>query len=186
MNRLALTLLIILSLSAGCSTLDGRTTGGENPSTSNPTTPTVSPEIPSSTTDANSVPREAAQFSAKVSCDRDLQLELWRTYDTDLWTRGSIHVFYYAPSNSSIFLVTYIDGEVAGSVYQSNTDNNGIYYDGLQLELDTTFSDEHTVQIAVHRDENGNEQFESDIDRACVNNSSIVQAGPETLNFSQY
>ncbi|WP_135363141.1 hypothetical protein [Halosimplex halophilum] len=90
------------------------------------------------------------------------------------------------PSNRSLFLVTYVDGEVASTYFRADIGEEVVTADGYPLDLRRSYSGTRAVQTVVYSDRNGNGEFDRDADGPCLVDGSVVQAGPERLNFTAY
>lgn len=93
---------------------------------------------------------------------------------------------YYAPPNTSFFLVAYVDGTVRGARYETVVQDGGIVVDGAKLGLDALLSGEHVVQVVVYRDADGNGRLDRAVDRPCLVDGAVVTTRPERVNFSRF
>ncbi len=170
-------LLLCCILVAGCIT-GGPTGTGVSPTT----TATPSQASPASTTAPTPYPEPTPVTelaSTEVTCDESLSVSFWNG-----WTQNSVRVSYYLPANTSILLVTYIDGTVQSATIRKNTHDDGIHADGDKLLLQNALSGVHTVRTVVYQDSNGDGQFEKGVDSPCQVAGEVVQAGPTRMNFS--
>ncbi len=90
------------------------------------------------------------------------------------------------PANTTLFLVAYVDGEVAGTSFHADTGDTITTAEGFRVNLQRSYSGLHVVQTVVYSDQNENGEFDRDIDAPCTVNGSVVQAGPERMNFTAY
>ncbi|WP_436910775.1 hypothetical protein [Halosimplex marinum] len=90
------------------------------------------------------------------------------------------------PSNGSLFLVTYVDGDVASTHSRADIGRNIVTADGYPIDLQRSYSGTRVVQTVVYSDRDGNGEFDRDADAPCVVDGEVVQAGPERLNFTAY
>jgi hypothetical protein len=125
--------------------------------------------------------------STGVPCDEDFWIGFWRPHnDMGGWTGSTVRVSYRLPANTDIFLVAYVDGEIAGVSFDADLGNGSYHVDGLGVDLRREFTGPHLVQVVVYTDRDLNRQFDPSTDRPCLTNGTVLQAGPSTLNFSQY
>ncbi|WP_123537707.1 hypothetical protein [Halosimplex salinum] len=140
----------------------------------------------SSTPEAASISTVSEDLSATgVSCHEDLSVNFWGI-EEQLWDRNSVRVGYSVPANTSVFLVAYVDGVRSGVVYERNGGDDAIVVDGGEIHLDSSFSGTHTVEIVLYHDEGGNEQFERSVDSPCLDDETVIMAGPRKIDFSEF
>ena len=165
-------LIVLLLLLAGCVSSSG---------------PTASPSDPTTTIDETSDDNSSLDLSSSgISCQETLSVSFWGRNDPGLWDQNTVRVGYTVPPNTSFFVVTYVDGSIEGVTYENNTANSAVATDGAELHLDSKFSGKHTVQVVVHSDQDGNGEFNEEIDHACLANGEVVQAGPEQIDFNSF
>lgn len=179
-------LLIVLVVCAGCVTTDGPATSP----TETTSAPVDGPEEKSGeTTDTppSSPPTSSLDLaSSGISCNEDLWVSFWGTGDPDLWDQDLVRVGYSVPRNVSFLVVTYVDNSPEGVAYVNNTIGYGVTVDGAELDLDSAFSDEHTVQVVLYHDQNDNGEYEQGVDSPCLVDGEVVRAGPERIDFSEF
>ncbi|SDM53900.1 hypothetical protein SAMN04487949_2003 [Halogranum gelatinilyticum] len=184
--------LVVLVLSAGCvADAPGAST------TAAPSSPTATPSTAQSgvtstpvspTTQSTTAPTPeptTATLRSGVSCGDYLTVSFWYLGYDEFWSPSTVRVGYFVPENTSVLFVTYVDGDVAGSTYLNNSDAGGYQSDGATLRLGRSFDGTHTVQVVAYRDTNNSEAFERGIDDPCLFNGSLVQAGPEFVDFPE-
>ncbi|MFC7196562.1 hypothetical protein ACFQL4_21180 [Halosimplex aquaticum] len=102
------------------------------------------------------------------------------------WTQRSVRVSYTLPANTSIFLVAYVDGELAGTSFGADYGPGRYHVDGFGFDLDRSFTGPHLVQVVVYTDGNGNRRFDRGVGAPCLVDGEVAQAGPARLDYSQY
>lgn len=123
---------------------------------------------------------------AGVECRNDLRVNFWGRDDPDQWDRDLVRVGYPVPSNSSFHVVAYVDGTPEGVISETGSQEGVVVMnDGARIELDREFSGEHTVRVAIHRDD-GDGMFDRDVDPPCLNDGERIQTGPERIDFSRF
>lgn len=108
-----------------------------------------------------------------------------------LWDADAVSLGYTLPGGKGFLLVayengTYRNGTLLGTEHVEFDTGYGVTADGDTLTLDSALVGNHTVSVVIHRDENGNDEFDRAVDGACRNDGQIVTTGPETLNFSAF
>ncbi|WP_436907851.1 hypothetical protein [Halosimplex marinum] len=157
--------------------------GTATPSATVAGTPTATPTRTPTPVAATPVPLRAAGRP----CDEDLWIDFWRPQnDTGGWTASNVRVSYTLPANTSIFLVAYVDGRVAGVSFDADYGSDHYHVDGFGFDLDRAFTGPHLVQVAVYTDSNGNGRFDRGVDSPCLVDGEVLQAGPAHLNYSRY
>jgi hypothetical protein len=204
MWRLGSVLAVLLVVLAGCSVPAGQSSPSPvTPSFETPTpaetavstpvgTPTQSSTDRPATTTATETRKPTVSAtpvslaSSGTPCTEDLWIDFWRPQnDKGGWTQNSVRVSYTLPANTSIFLVTYVDGSVAGVSFDADFGDNGYHVDGFGVDLNRSLSGVHLVQVVVYTDENENGQFDRGTDHPCLVDGTVLQAGG-TLDFSDY
>lgn len=75
-------------------------------------------------------------------------------------------------------------------VYEDGTDHvrypDRVTADGARAPLDPSLSGEHTVRVFLHRDVDGNGEFDPAVDRPCYDDSGPTGTGPRTIEFSDF
>lgn len=146
--------------------------------------PETSPAAdPTSSTDE---PTAVATEVAGVECRDDLWVSFWGRDDPEQWDNDLVRVGYPVPPNSSFHVVAYVDGTPEGVVSETGSEEGVVVVtDGAKIDLDREFSGEHTVRVAIHRDD-GDGTFDRDADPPCLEDGERIQAGPERIDFSRF
>lgn len=174
------------ALLAGCNAPQEEEDSTPTPTQTEASTPTPSP-TPTAETPFHSPATPIAELpSSGIQCDDSLSLSFWGLNDARFWTQDSVRVGYSLPPNTSVILVTYIDGSVSGVTYRNvTTSSGGVNADGDMLQLDTRLTGKHVVRTVVHHDQNDDGQFEPGTDLPCLVDGEVVEAGPVEIDFSQ-
>lgn len=120
-----------------------------------------------------------------TACDDALSIAFWGLSGENFWSQDTVRVGYRLPANTSVLLVTYIDGTVQ-DVTSRTTDDSATHADGDELTLDGRFSGTHVVRTVVYRDTNRDGQLQQDVDAPCTADGELVQAGPTRVDFDRF
>lgn len=198
MWRLGSVAVILLVVLVGCSAPAVQSSAPVTPSSDTSTppgaavgTPVGTPtEYPTATTEKARKPTVSATpvslASTGAPCNEDLWIGVWRPQnDKGGWTQSTVRVSYTLPANTSIFLVTYVDGSLADVSFRADLGDSGYHVDGFGVDLNRSLSGVHLVQVVVYTDENETGQFDRSTDHPCLVDGTVLQAGG-TLDFSDY
>lgn len=190
MRRVLYGLVVCCILTSGC-IASGPSGAGVSPTamTSLSETPTATQSAtPTPTVEPTprSDPTPVADLaSAGTECN-EVSVSFWGLNEESFWTQDTVRAGYYLPANTSILLVTFVDGTVQGVSFQNNPSDDGINSDGAKLDLETSLSETHVIRTVVYQDTNGDRQFEKGVDMPCHDDGEVVQAGPARVNFSRF
>jgi hypothetical protein len=177
MQRLSVLLVAALLVLAGCAA--GSAPGGPaDDTTDDPTTePTTDP---SDTTDGfettNCTAIEGVSFYGLSGSAAD-----------HIWSPSSAVVGYSLDPDASVFLVAYVDGEVAGVEHETNAGTDyPVAVDGQPIAFDESLTGEHSVRVVVHKDVNGNGEFDAGTDHACTYDGTLVATDERAIDYDRF
>lgn len=100
------------------------------------------------------------------------------------WTRQTIYVAYSLSSGANVALVVFEGETVLGT--EDFSSPGGAAVDGQPIRLDEPLIGEHTIRVVMYADQNEDGEFDPASATPCRHEGEVVQAGPETIDFSQF
>lgn len=118
-----------------------------------------------------------------VECDGPPGVAFWKFEDAGTWDPDEIRIGYATAEETDLLFVAYVDGVPLG--VNAVSARGPTHADGAPIELDRSLSGEHEVRVVVHRDRDGDGQFDPMVDPPCLDgDGDLVQTGPATVDFS--
>lgn len=118
-----------------------------------------------------------------VECEGPPGVAFWKFEDSGSWDRDKLRIGYYAPEGSELLFVAWVDGFPLGAI---DVTGGPTHADGAVIELDRRLTGEHEVNVVVHRDSDGDGEFDLGSDPPCLDgDGEVVQTGPTTVHFSR-
>lgn len=105
-----------------------------------------------------------------------------------VWNRHSVQVGGFSlGSNAHVILVVYEGDTVLGTTEMHVPGNvGGVVVDGTSIPLEKSLTGEHTIRVVMYADPDGNGKFDSANATPCRHEGAVIQAGPETIDFSDF
>jgi hypothetical protein len=104
-----------------------------------------------------------------------------------IWSPASAVVGYTLDPDASVFLVAYVDGEVAGVEHETNAGSDyPVAVDGQPIALEESLTGEHSVRVVVHQDVNGNGEFDAGTDHACTYDGTLVATDERAIDYDRF
>ena len=101
------------------------------------------------------------------------------------WDRQSVLVSYSLGPNAHILLVAY-EGDTIRGMRERHSPGVGSVTDLDSIRLDEPLTGEHTIRVVMYADPDGDGKFDPASATPCRYESEVVQAGPETIDFSRF
>jgi hypothetical protein len=103
-----------------------------------------------------------------------------------LWNRHSVQVggFSLGP-NANVLLVVYEDDTVLGTA-ELHAPDVTMVVDAMSIPLKKPLTGEHTIRVVMYADSDGDGNFDPANATPCRYEGEVIQAGPETFDFSEF
>lgn len=173
-SAVAPVVLAVLAATAGC--LSGGPAAAPGSSTSDGTGPG---EDPYATVDAT-----PPDLGEPVDCGDRVWVALWGLSEPRLWEPDLVRFGTYHPANTSLLYVAYVDGEPAGAALLDR--DAPVHVDGGAIDLAEPRSGERHLRVVVHRDADGDGEFNPAVDRPCAGDDGPVRTGAVRVDFSRF
>ncbi|MFC4358264.1 hypothetical protein ACFO0N_09930 [Halobium salinum] len=182
MLRLDALLVCLLVVLTGCVGPPSSTTDGEDGTSSATATAT-------STTSPTPTPQprmRAVTDPQQVDCG-DASLAIYGASYTPvfqlMWDRDVVNVGGHYPANRSLlFVVT--EGDAVLGVAHWHHDDVAVV-DGNAIELDRPLYGDHTIQVTMYEDRDGDAELDPETDVVCTRDGTPVRTDPVTVDFDE-
>ena len=126
---------------------------------------------------AGTVP--VSQATATSSCPSGISFYgLGNDVEPFFWDADQVSIAVSIPRESNVTFVVLENDTVLGTKTITNQFNDTAVHDGAQIRLDKSFSGNHTIRVVAFAD-----GYHPDAE-PCTEDGSIVQEGPETIDFT--
>lgn len=99
------------------------------------------------------------------------------------WESNLTRVKTSLPADTQILFIAFEgDAHLGTTVYE--TDESGVELDGYRVPLAESLVGNHTIRVTAYVEADRDGQFDPETDRQCSDENGVVQAGPQTFNFS--